>query len=664
VANPNSQFSPNLQNRYTNTQRSRHTKFDLGMIRDVASWELPEGACFDTVDTLCDYVGKIRKRGGTTSPASGNSTATVENLLSYRSRGVDGLTGIWGALGKAGVQIISIDRTTGASTTVINVGSAAIAVNRPFQHENIMPFSFQALGTTAADRNVLYYVGGSTTSVVGGTNAVATAGSNLVTVSSGMSAGCVGQIFAMTGSLGSGIAGEAYAGRIVSFISATQFRIEPTPRYTFQAANDWVSTPGWDPNSASPPFANIDPITGRYGVSFQGRMVLGYTLRTTNATLATSGLDVKPNRLAWTQAETEPISGGTYYDGNPLLYPQAFNGNLSAGDAYYNYVDIPSLGGMTGLAAVGDGQLVIFGPRSIFRLSGQLTTDTVQNNAFSWSVDQISNNVGIPAKTTFGIDDPSRSIQYAQNGVLFAGTNSIYLYDGASMKPLLQGRNARYYQDRLRAGDVIYGSAYSLPKNHYYLSMSGSDGGLMIELDTNAMTRMSGPTMQLFDAVPDPANATKLWGIRWWDRTGAAPTMTKGQLIQIDPIWAPTSANKNDADGTAVLSLTKSAAYVDGALPSNKMTADLNITADIRGSGSPTATVKADTKLNVSDASFTTIGTVPAGTAAGSKSFPVGYLVPEGPAIEIQFGNDVACDSCELLGLDFGTQGRPEEFST
>jgi hypothetical protein len=661
VANPNSQFSPNLQNRYTNTQRSRHTKFDLGMMRDIASWELPEGACYDTVDTLCDLPGKIRKRGGTTSPAAGNSAATVENILAYASRGVDALTGIWGSLGKAGVQIVSIDRTTGTSTTVINVGSAAQALGRPFQHENIMPFSFQALGTTVADRNILYYVGGSTTSVAAGTNAAATAGGNVVTVAAGMSAGCVGQVFAMIGNT-PGIAGDGYAGRIVSFISATQVRVEPTPVYTFQAANSWVSTPGWDPNSQTvAPFGNIDPITGRYGVSFQGRMVLGYTLRTkSGATLSASGLDVKPNRIVWSQLVTEQIPGGTFYDGNTLLYPQAFNG--TAATPYFNWVDIPNLGGMTGLAAIGDGQLVVFGPRSMFRISGQLATETVANNSLSFSVDQISNNVGIPTKTTLGIDDPSKSIQYAQGGVLFAGTNSIYLYDGSAMKPLLQGRNARYYQDRLRAGDVIYGSAYSLPKNHYYLSMSGSDGGLMIDLDTNAITRMTN--MQFFDAVPDPTNATKLWGARWWDRTGAAPTMTKGQLIQIDPIWSPTSANKNDADGTAVLSLTKSAAYVNGPLVSNKMTADLNITADIRGSGSPTATVKADTKLNVSDASFTTIGTVPAGTVAASKSMPVGYLVAEGPAIEVQFGNDVACDSCELLGLDFGTQGRPEEFST
>lgn len=651
MANVNSPYSPNLQNRYTNTQRSRHTKFDLGMMRDVASWELPEGACYDTVDTLCDYVGKIRKRGGTTSPAAGNSAATVEHLLGFKSNGTDALTGVWGSLGKAGTTIVSFNTSTGAATTVLTDGSAAVFAARPFQHQNLMVFSFQALGTTTNDRSRTYFAGGSTVAGTGSTNCTMAAGSNVVTGLAAVTSGMVGGLFTVWNVAGNNF----YTGRVTAFISATSVRVEPTPTIGVAPGNDWQIVPAHYPNFGGLATMGVNDITGRYGASFQGRIVLGYTLRNNpGALFSVTGLEVQPNRVAWSQLPTEaaPSGGGLgTLDGNPFLYPTALLG--SATFPSFNWVDIPGLGGMTGLAAVGDGQLMVFGPQTIFRISGQLTTETVANNSLAFSVDQVSYNVGCIA---------AKSIQYSQSGLIWAGLDNIYQYDGSQLKPLLQGRNARYFQDRLRAGNTIHGSAYAKNRNHYLLSMSGADSALMLNLDTLALTRTTN--VDLFDSTPDPVDATKLWGARWWDTTGAAPTMTKGQLIGLESIWLPTSANKSDADGTAVLSLTKTAAYVNGALASNKMTADLNITADLRGSGSPTATVKADTKLNTSDASFVTLGTVPAGTAAGSKSFPVGYLVPEGPAIEIQFGNDQACDSCELLGLDFGTQGRPEEFST
>jgi hypothetical protein len=642
--------------RYSNTGHVPHRNFSEGMIRDIPSWESQEGACYDAADMLCDYVGKIRKRGGTTSPAAGNSAATVENLLSYRSNGVDGVTGLWGSSGKAGAVIYSINPATGAASAILSDGSATNVACRPFQHGNLMVFPHQALGTTTNDRNQLYFAGGGTGSPFVISAATVVANDNRVTavVPTSFVAAHLGSIIELDNFGGTNT--NYYAGRIVEITSSSSVRVEPVPNFGFTASSGSVNSVY---NSAGFGAGNI--FSGRYGVSFQNRIVLGYTLMAHGTLLSSlaKGLDVQPNRLIWTAGPTEAIPSlhGLQMDGQSVLFPGAFDGNSTT--PLVNYLDIPPLGGMTGLAVVGEGQLLVFGPRTMYRISGQLTTESVPNNSFSFSDDQISSNVGIPAKTTQGIDDPSKSIQYAQGGVLFAGTNGIYLYDGASMKPLLQGRNARYYQDRLRAGDLIYGSAYSLPKNHYYLSMSGSDGGLMIDLDTNAMTRMTN--MQFFDAVPDPSNATKLWGERWWDRTGAAPTMTKGQLIQIDPIWAPTSANKNDGDGTAVLPVFQSKSYMDGTLEANKTYNQLHIDYDLRGTGSPTATATADTELNTSDAVWNTLtnGTLAnTGSTAGVAHIdPTNQLAP-GKALEIKIALNAASDSFELLGFNIGFQQR------
>ena len=81
--------------------------------------------------------------------------------------------------------------------------------------------------------------------------------------------------------------------------------------------------------------------------------------------------------------------------------------------------------------------------------------------------------------------------------------------------------------------------------------MSGTDGSLLFNIAGDwAMARV--PSVVVFDGAVDPTDPTRLWAPRWWDTTGAAPTMTKGQVVRIDPLFAPTSSNTADADGTTV----------------------------------------------------------------------------------------------------------------
>jgi hypothetical protein len=127
MANPFSQVSQQYVNRYTNTQRARFQRFDAGMARDIQSFELPEGYCYDAQNLLCDYVGKIRKRGGTTVPQATNRTAIVSRIGALKSGSLDALTGLVGVQGNAsGAQAYSISRTTGAGTSL----SLSIAYTR------------------------------------------------------------------------------------------------------------------------------------------------------------------------------------------------------------------------------------------------------------------------------------------------------------------------------------------------------------------------------------------------------------------------------------------------------------------------------------------------------------------------------------------------------
>lgn len=627
--------------RYSNTARLQHGNFHLGMQRDIASWESPDGACWSAVDMICDIVGKIRKRGGYTSPSSSNRTAVVENILGYKSGGVDQLAGLWGSLGKAGASIVTIDRTTGAATTLAVAGSLPVFACRPFQHENLMVFSFQALGTTVNDINKLYFSGGTATAGAGSTNCTMTAGSNVVTGLAGITAGMVGGLFSIWNIAGN----KFYAGRVVSFISATSVRIEPTPSISSGATNDWQIAPVHDPNFGGFSTLNLNDITGRYGLSFQGRIVLGYTLRNNpGALLSNTGLDVKPYRVAWTQLQSDAIDGGgTFtFDGNAFLYPSGFVGSPAA--PTYNYLDFPELGppGITGLAAAGEGTLLVFGRAKTMRITGPLSTETQLNPDPTYTKSQISANVGC-------ISD--RSIQYTPMGIIFAALDNLYLYDGAKMSPLL-GANAHYYQARLRAGDTIYGSAYFSNRNHYYLSMSGADGGLCFNLSGMQMTKLTN--MPLFDSTPDPTDATQLWGVGWWDTTAAAPTFTKGQLIRLDPIFLPAASNISDGNGTAVLHVLETKSYPDGELPAKKRYTQARFGFDQRGG--TTTLVQADTQLNTSDAAYVSVGSLAAGTEPQSVGFQTLPLLKKGQAIEFKLTSQAACTSFELTQLEVSVQ--------
>jgi hypothetical protein len=166
--------------------------------------------------------------------------------------------------------------------------------------------------------------------------------------------------------------------------------------------------------------SSIAPVpAGKYAISYQSRIVQANVAQ---ANASTGAIEYNPTRVMWSKLQSEIT--GSQYSGDQVLYPFALA-------QQYNYVDFPSARSITGLAAAGENQLIVFSDRATFRITGTLDSESVANAAFDFSAGQVSANVGC-------ID--AGSIQYTKGGLVFAAYDNIYQFDGAAMRPLLTGR--------------------------------------------------------------------------------------------------------------------------------------------------------------------------------------------------------------------------------
>lgn len=629
--------------RYQNTQHTTHSGFSRGMLRDVASWEAPEGYCWNAENLLCDVAGKIRKRGGWFAPSLVDLTGAVENLMAYKSGGIDAISTLYGSLGKGGSSsLYNLSRSDGSAVGGFGVAANATFACKPFQHGNIVIAPFQALGNGAGDANSIFYAGGGTGASRSVTGATVVANDNRVTAMTFAAGGLVAAHKGCIIEIDDAGGGNSYFGRIVEVTAANACRVDPVPQHNLAATAGHVEQM-WNPIV----LGGAPVTTGRYGLSYQGRVVFAYTL-TTRSGGAAVGLDTKPNRIIWTNLGSEPFQlfGAGNNDGQMILNPGTFPA--------FNYLDIPGLPEITGLVAAGEGDLIVFGKTQTYRISGQLSSLTALDPNPSFSDARISSSVGCPY---------SKSIQQTRAGVIFLGADNLYVYDGASMKPLLTDSNASYLQDRL-LNDTVLGSFYSAGRNHYYLSLSGAEGGLLFNLDGMQMTKQQN--MQIMDSATDPDSPSRLWAARYWNTAGAAPTFTKGPLISLETIWQPTALNKADGDGTAVLPIFESKSYLEGDANSMKRYTGLKVGYDLRSlAGSPTIAVSVDTKLNTSDASYVSAGTaLPLGTVPQIKGFRILPLITKGQALNVKLAATAACDSFELTELNIAVQNPRPDRST
>lgn len=605
------------ESRWTTTVWAEEASFGAGIFPDAAPHAIPGGGLFDGYDVLCDRPGKIRKRGGTTTVGT-TSTTAFATVFGRLARGVGGRT-YYG--GKPGGAVSAIqDSTTGEGTSIIaSSGTLGTNAGRPFEHLGFMIFPSQTPGAvsgTIVAGGATY--GGSSGFALGTPGGVTiTAGDSKITITSpdAVLAAEVGAIFTASN------ATTTYIGRIERFIDAQHFTVFPRPTSTIttptSARVDLFYTGIYGLTSAK-------SIAGAVGCSHQGRVLLG------NIVYTKSGKEPElyPYRVYYSLLPDELPSG------NGASAAQT-GANYLNGDGFEdnNYFDVPSLEPIVALQPFGEGQVLILGTTRAHRLTGQLLTQTTTRSGITYDVHPIPNSVGCLSE---------QSVQATPAGVVWASADGVYVSDGASVTNLMSGKVAETWRDAMAVpGALVVGSA--LVRNHYIVFTNGYH--YCCNLATRAWTRLFGAGIRCFYSATDPTDPTKVYGLRYW--TGSPPTFTNGCLMRLDAIFAPTSTNKADVDGTNVNGIIITRSLAGGDPVGVK-----NFTRDQVQYATPQANATVDrTIVSPADAAWTSLGTLPLTSARADYTFGMGLTsVQRGvsAAYRIQTG---ACDSFELYAI-------------
>ena len=577
---------------------AQHRKFDLGMVRDAASFTLPEGACYDANNMLFDKLGIARKRGGI--QGLGSTTTYRGDHLGALLKD-DGAVQLYSMSYNGALPIIdSINSTTGAFT---QVGASAPGLpivdgGRPFQHYGFLVFptftndpatfsvGFLSVGgATGSLPNYTFTLGGSV---------VLTAGSKRVTCAAGDSPLAhmqVGMIFVSLNAA----ATQAYIGRVTRVVSTTAFDVYPTPSVGFTAgagAGTFLNNYSW---TGTPELLLANPAmykSGKVGMSFQGRILLG-ACNLFNPVPVTQTVEYYPRRV--------------YFSATLLEGTSAFSANKITGAAFLqnsgwpelNYFDIPAQEEITAMSPTGFGDALIFSAQRTFRLTGNLSTQFGTEQSITWSPREIPNSVGCMSE---------RSLQRTPRGVIFAHSSGIYTTDGNNMQPLMYGKIQDLWKSYVAGSDFkIFGSAL-IRGNHYYIcgqqTTAGNFWALQLNLDTLAWSRVTGkvtlPASFLINgSVADSSIPSRTWGLKYWNQSIAAPSMTGGQLLQLESMFSPSASNRSDSDGTLVQFNYQSRSYTEESPTIQKIWRQA--TVEYKNIGGASCIVKPNAGLDTAD---------------------------------------------------------------
>ena len=568
-----------------------------GMFRDVAPWQIPDGGVYDLQDLICDRPGMIRKRGGTTALGGGNQTAQAQSITAYKASTEDASAGVFGAAG-GGLGTIAFYSTTGVPTTIVS--SLTEPLSKPIQYLNHVVVCANSLATPSA--NFLAFVGGAQ-NATGHTGTVTlVANSPTVTDSTNsLVAGDVGKY------LNAPIAGQGlYRGRIVAVTAVNSARVDPAPTIAGTTAAGGASIV---PVLSSITIDATSYMSGLYAVAWQNRVLVANCYAAPNTGPRASRY---PKRIWFSLIPTEKSTlsvTGAIKDGDSILHDGSFPAN--------NFFDVSGLSGqITGLGRVGEGQLVVFSQSSMYRVTGNLTTQIANQGSITWDAHPISQQIGCVEH---------RSIQETPRGLVFAGQDGVYLYDGSQVHAIMADRWANQFRADLRLGYRVYGSAL-IRGNHYYLSYGSSDGStyynLLCNLDGYQWSRVTNTATRIWDASVDPSDPSITWATRWFDTALGVVTHTGGQLVRLESLFAPSSTTRSDSDATGVLFNMKTRAFKEGpryhghVIPSDnpKVWREGTISFDQRGGGG--ATLAASASLDPNLATFTTVATLGSTTPA------------------------------------------------
>lgn len=518
---------------------TQHTRFDLGVNQDTASYLLPDGYCYSSRNMLYDKLGIARKRGGI--QGLGATTTYNGDHLGVMTTDEGAVRAY--SLGVSTNPFRYVNLSTGVLTPIggSNFGDLNPDGGRPFVHYGFMIWPCytrnhaaasvavaSAAGTTGALTPRTFTTPATVVLTLGDKQVPCAAADNPLTLME------VGQIIVIYYNAGA----TAYIGRVTRLVSTTAFEVYPTP--TVSAVASSVSTfNGFTVFNGGTSGTQGAYIGGLVGMSFQGRILLGNTTR--NDASGAGRLEIFPRRCNFTSTLLEQdASGFGKYQGAVWLSRDGFPNS--------NYFDIPGNDPITAMSPTGFGDAVIFSAYRTFRLTGNLSTQYGTEQSVTWQVREIPNSVGCISE---------RSMMRTPRGVIFAHDSGIYTTDGSSMQPLLYGKLQKAWRDLVGGtGFKIYGCAL-VRGNHYYICGTSNSTlwGWLVNLDTLAWGFIGGKTSVpaswlINSAVQDPSDPSRTLGLKWWDEGGAPVSMTGGQLVYLDTMFDPSTSNYSDSDGS------------------------------------------------------------------------------------------------------------------
>lgn len=508
------------------------------MIRDAPSWQLPPEALYDSLNLLYDQPRIARQRGGSTALVSGAQTAFATSLGFCYSQDGTPIEELYGLDGKAGGMNV-ISKTTGAATSLGAAIAADSTVGRPVRHfgwlfwpvkeSTGLRTSMSASGETASTA----FSNNLAVTMTAGNQQVTLTGAD-VTTNIKVGASAVGKIVGLI----------QWHGRVVSVDTTKLFTVwpKPTTSFSFSGIGDFVTTPFHVPGA---PTVNVKT-GGACVTSFQNRLLYG---NSSDLTSISSTL-VCDRRVIYSPLPTEEVAGVSL-----RVYGAAFTDAL--GWPPLSYFEVPGSDPIVAMEPLQDNELLILTSTHPVIFRGNLTTQLATTSpTITWDLAEVNEPAGCLSDL---------SVQRTKRGIVWAGPGGVYAFDGRGITNLCGDdktkRIASYW--RSLASDaatfVIHGSSYV--RDHYIVS--GTSGGttfsLMCNMANLQWTRLSGVGTDNFFSVARPSIPQQVFGLRWWDQAGAAPSMTNGQTLRLDSMGAPyvAGATKTDADGTAVaVSLT------------------------------------------------------------------------------------------------------------
>jgi hypothetical protein len=505
------------------------SNFGGGVVKEIPPWLLPPGTLADASNLIFDEPGIARQRNGSTALSSPTTTAFSSALGWVYSADVTPIEELYGMRGSAN-QLFVINKTTGASTAVVNNGAQPVQAGRPIRHFGfgIFPFS----GGGAPNVRSAYLVAGETTntSFVSTAAVTVTAGTPTITLG-GTDTTTNVKVGGVVNIIGAGAVYE-YWGRVVSITDSTHFVVVPTPTITFTSTALGCHTD-----------ATVQTFAGSCVASFQNRLLCGNTIDF--STYATGSFSqIADRRVNYSVLPTEtginPI-GNVIETGYSFVVPFR--------NALLNYFEVPGADPIVSMEPISDNELLILTTQGVVIFRGTLATQTTTSApGITFDISPLNTNAGC-------LQD--LSVQKTPHGVIWASAEGVMLYTGGGRSPidLTAGKMHTYWRNLTRGSNfVVHGAYYA--RNHYVVSgaSGGSTFSLAYNMDNQTWGPLTGAGTDTFNGAPRPTDPSQVYVGRWWDVTGGAPTQTGGHVIRVDSVFAPdvVGQTKTDADGSVV----------------------------------------------------------------------------------------------------------------